>query len=269
MPALIDTHCHLNYRLFNSDLAEVLSRAKKNGVTRILIPGIDMQACIQAVQLCETHRGLYAAVGIHPNDASSWNQNTLTELRDLAMHPCVIAIGEIGLDYYRDRSPQLKQKEILLQQLSLAADLEKPILLHNRQAHHDLMPIINKWQENLVHMGSPLAMRPGVLHSYDGAIETALLAIEHHFSIGVGGMVTFKNAQKLQQVISSLPLDSLLTETDAPFLTPHPYRGQRNEPAYISFIIEKIANLHQTSVEITSDIINRNAKNLFAWGAVT
>jgi TatD DNase family protein len=262
---LVDTHCHLNLDNFQDDLPAVLERAWENGIERILIPGIDIETSHKAVALAETHPNLYAAVGVHPNDALTWNGETPGILRELADHSKVAAVGEIGLDYYREHAPHSLQQKILRQQLELAAELNLPVVLHNRSSLADLWAILSEWQCELERTHSPLANRPGVLHSYEGDLAGARLAAEQHFYIGISGPVTFRNAPDRQQIVSGLPIDCLLLETDAPFLAPHPYRGRRNEPAYVRQVAEKVAELHQLPLSTLSQLTTGNAGQLFAW----
>jgi TatD DNase family protein len=264
---LVDTHCHLNLNIFQDDLAETLQRAWEAGLERILIPGIDIATSQTAVQLCEQHTNLYAAVGVHPGDASTWKKDSLSILRDLAAHPRVVAIGEIGLDYYRDRSPRQLQREVFRTQLDLAGELNLPVVLHNREALDDLWAELMRWQAQLASSGSPLATKPGVLHSYDGDLPSAQRAANHNFAIGISGPVTFKNAVARHQVAAGLTLDHLLIETDAPYLTPHPYRGRRNEPAYVARVAARLAELHQQPEEVIQRATWNNAVQLFHWGA--
>ena len=266
MPSYTDTHCHLNYTWFDEDLDDILQRACEARVGRILIPGFDLDACKRAVQLSETYETLYAAVGIHPNDSMTWNDQTRKELDYLARHPKVLAIGEIGLDYYRDRAPMELQQTILREQLELAAIHGKPVIIHNRQAENDLYPLLFDWQEELQKNGVALADKPGILHAFAENSEAAREMIEHNFYIGVGGVVTFPKALQVQETVRSLSLQSILLETDSPFLTPQAHRGQRNEPAYIPLIAEKIASLLNLPEEEVAAITTRNAENLFHWG---
>ncbi len=265
--AFVDSHCHLFFNLFIDDLDQVLQRAWDGGITRILMPGIDLETSRQVIALSEKHPNLFAAVGVHPNDALGWHAGSLAELKDLAGHPKVVAIGEIGLDYYRDNTPQPLQREVLAAQLELAADLGKPVVVHNRQAFSDLWPALEHWQAALERRGSPLGQAPGVLHSFEGTLPMALQAIERHFYIGIGGPVTFRNAAERQELAKGIPLDRILLETDAPFLTPQPHRGQRNEPSYVIFIAEKIAQLRAQSLHFVAEATTQNADRLFAWGA--
>lgn len=264
---LTDTHCHLNLNLYQADLHTTLQKAWDQGVERILIPGIDLETSRLALEIAETHPACYAAIGVHPNDALSWQDSTLAELRALASHPRVVAIGEIGLDYYRDHAPHPLQQEILRHQLALAAELNLPVVLHNRQAFEDLWQIVQPWQMELAATQSQLAQRPGVFHSFDGSLEIGQMLIQHHFRLGISGPVTFRNARERQQLIAKLPLEALLTETDSPYLTPDPFRGRTNEPAYIVYIAQKIADLHSQSIERVATITSHNAEQLFLWGS--
>lgn len=267
MEALVDTHCHLNFNRFETDLAQVLERAWAAGIERILLPGIDLSTSHEVVQLCERDPRLYAAVGVHPNDALTWNAQTLHELRTLAQHPRVIAIGEIGLDYYRDRAPRQLQRQILQAQLELAAELAKPVLIHTRQSLEDTWPVLQAWQQTLAQHHSPLAQACGVLHSYDGDLSGALQAVQAGFMIGISGPVTFRNAPERQQLVAALPLEGIVLETDAPFLAPQPVRGRRNEPAYIAMIADKIAELHAQPRQVIAEITTRNANHMLGWRA--
>lgn len=265
MDRFVDTHCHLNFNLFESDLDQVLERARQAGIDHILMPGVDLATSRQVVDMSERLPGLYAAVGIHPNEALTWDEQTTDELRRLAEHPHVLAIGEIGLDYYRDRAPRDIQHKIFTAQLELAAELGKPVIIHSRQSLQDLWSLLVSWQQALVDQNHPLAQRCGILHSYDGDLTTALQAQSRGFWIGIGGPVTFRNALERQKLVAALPLDSLLLETDAPFLAPQPMRGQRNEPAFIPVIAEKIAELHSRPLAMVAEITSRNAERILGW----
>lgn len=262
---LTDTHCHLDFDRFDEDRAQVLARAWEAGITRILNPGIDLESSRAAVKLAEANDQVFAAVGVHPNSAMIWNESILTELRVLAKHPKVVAIGEIGLDYYRDRAPRDLQKQVFLLQLDLAASLQLPVVIHNRQSTSDMLEILVEWQAKLVAEGLSLAEQPGVLHSYSDEVEPALRAIKHNFFIGFTGPVTFHNASDLQNVAAALPIEQVLIETDAPFLTPHPFRGKRNEPARVLLVAEKIAELKKQPFSSISRVTTENATRLFHW----
>lgn len=264
---LTDTHCHLNLEHYRDDLEDVLNRAWDAGVDRILIPGTNLESSRTAVQLADAHPNLFAAVGVHPNEATSWDAQTGQQLAELAGHPKVVAIGEIGLDYYRQYAPHDLQNEIFRKQLDLATKTNLPVIIHSRESLSDLWPILSSWQSNLVQGGSSLAEKPGVLHSYDGDLETARKAVESRFFIGVTGPVTFQNARVRQEIVRNLPLEALLTETDSPYLTPHPFRGRRNEPEFVLFVAEKLADLHHLPLEGVADITSKNADGLFSWRA--
>ena len=263
---LTDTHCHLNLNIFQDTLAQVLERAWEKGLERILIPGIDVATSEKAVALAEQFPNLFAAVGFHPSEAGSWNETIIPSLKDLARHPKVVAIGEIGLDYYREPFSRPVQREILRAQLELASEMQLPVILHNRESFEDLWSEITDWHARLTQAGSPLALRPGVLHSFDGTLANAQAAIELGFFIGISGPVTFKNARDRQAVASELPLKKILIETDAPYLTPQPYRGRwPNEPAYVSFVAEKLADLHAQPLQVITRATWENAAQLFKW----
>jgi TatD DNase family protein len=263
---LTDTHCHLNLNTFTDELPAVIERAISQGVRRILVPGIDLLSSRLAVQMADRYPLLYAAVGVHPGESLSWTPDSLAQLRELASHPKTLAIGEIGLDYFRDRSPRDLQKRVFQAQLELAGEKALPVVLHNRESMEDLWPMLSVWIEQLQHTNSTILTRPGVLHSYDGDLTSALRAVEKGFYIGISGPVTFKNAVSRQNVVANLPLKNLLIETDAPYLTPHPNRGRwPNEPAFTIYIAEKIAALHNLTIEQVQEATAKNAARLFAW----
>ena len=260
-----DTHCHLYFDVYEGDRQQVVERARAAGVVRILAPGIDLETSRAAIELADKYPEIYAAVGIHPNSAGEWNPKMMGELRLLARHPKVVAIGEIGLDYYRERTPRDVQVQVFLEQLALAAEIGLPVVLHNRQASGDLVSILTKWRALLSQAGSMLVDRPGVLHSFTSDLATARMVMHLGFWIGITGPVTFRNAAELQMVVQSLPVERLLIETDSPFLTPHPMRGKRNEPAYVVKIAETLAEFHGHSVDTVAKITTNNANQLFLW----
>lgn len=263
---LVDSHCHLDWDSFDGEHEAVLERAVAAGVGMLLNPGTDLARSRRAVELAERFEMVYAAVGIHPNDAGEWNEATADELRELAAHPKVLAIGEIGLDYYWDKATPELQAEVFRAQLDLAAELELPVVIHNREANQDVMAILAGWQAGLEDAGHPLAERPGVLHSFSGDAAMAQTAIKHYFYIGITGPVTFKNAPDLQSLVTDIPMEHLLIETDSPFLTPQAYRGQRNEPAYVALVAEKIAELKELDVEAVAGATSANVAALFRVG---
>lgn len=263
MIGFVDTHCHLDFDDYTTDRGDVISRAISANIEFIINPGIDLKSSESAIDLAEENPGfVYAAIGFHPNYGSSWNSTSIEDLRSLANNKSVVAIGEIGLDFYREHTGHELQKEILRYQLKLARELELPVLIHNRDADKDLMPILSEWYDSLP-QGSILRSHPGTLHSFGSTLETAKSAMEMNFLLGITGPVTFKNAIDRKQLVSQLPLEGLLLETDAPFLTPHPHRGSRNEPAYIPLIAEEIGSLLGKTPQEVGRITTLNAKSLF------
>lgn len=246
---LVDSHCHLDVEQFDTDRAAVVARARAAGLRIIVNPGIDLHHCRQAIALAEQYPEVYAAVGIHPNSSADFSAETLAEVRRLAQHPKVVAIGEIGLDYYWQQVPAAQQAYAFRVQLELAAELGLPVIIHNRDATDDTVAMLADWANAATTRHSPLATRPfwGVLHAFGGDLALAYQAFDWHFAVGLGGPITFRNAQRLHEVVAQLPLDQCLIETDAPYLTPHPHRGKRNEPAHVALVCEQIARLQGQS----------------------
>lgn len=272
---LTDTHCHLDMGKFDADRSEVIGRALAVGLTRILVPGLTLKSSRAIVKMAEGHPNLFAAVGVHPNDATTWDPQTVPALRELAVSLKVVAIGEIGLDYYWQKSPREHQQKVLQEQLNLAAELQLPVILHAREkgdtlngdCAQDMIKMLEAWVQKLRVDQNPLAERPGVLHSFSGSRQTAEQIIALNFYMGVTGPVTFPNAKERQEIIAALPLEWLLIETDAPYLTPQAQRGKRNEPAYVRFTAEKIAALHSIHPDQVAEATTANAARLFAWGS--
>ena len=260
-----DTHCHLNFRSFEEDFIDILIRAKNQQVQKIMIPGTTVEDSRLAVELGCKYAECFAAVGVHPNTALEWSADTKHSIIELSNHPAVYAIGEIGLDYYRDHTPHEVQKIAFVEQLQIAGKIGKPVIIHIRESIDDSFQILFSWQESLHNENLSLAASPGILHAFPGTIEEALLGIKHNFKIGVGGPVTFKNAKDRHSVVAQLPLSSIVLETDAPFLTPHPHRGKRNEPSYIPLIAQKIAVLQNISLQEVAEQTTQNAREVFRW----
>jgi TatD DNase family protein len=258
-------HCHLNFGEFDTDRDLVVNRASENGVIRILIPGIDIETSKTAIKYAHDFPQVYAAVGMHPNSGLKWTKNSLNEIRQLAGEKKVVAIGEIGLDYYRDHSPRDLQRSIFIQQLGLAAELGIPVIIHNRNASKDISDILQDWHRDLLKNKSKLAGHPGELHSFSGTLEFAEEMTALDFKIGITGPVTFRNSQSLHVVVRLIPLEQLLIETDAPYLSPHPFRGKRNEPANVRIVADKIAELKELSVEQVAKSTTEEADKLFNW----
>lgn len=259
-----DTHCHLDFDRFDKDRAQVIHRAWNAGLVFILNPGIDVETSQAAINLSRQHPGkIFAAVGVHPNHGIAWTKEIGEKLRELTESPQVVAIGEIGLDYYREHTPHMQQRQMLQDQLTLAEECGLPVVIHNRESTGDLLAMLRSWQQGLLNSGNPLAENPGVLHSYSDDLESAEDAIDMNFYIGISGPVTFTNAPDRKAVTRALPLERILLETDAPFLAPQRYRGKRNEPAYIPLIAEEIAMLHNTNPKVVAEKTFANAMRLF------
>lgn len=257
---LTDTHCHLTDESFESELDAIFGRAHQAGVHRIVIPGTNLQSSQAAVRLAERLPGLHAAIGVHPHEAQEWSNRTLTELRTLARSPAVVAIGEIGLDYYRELSPRDAQRTAFITQLALARELELPIIVHNREATEDLMQLLIEWAASLP---AQVKARAGVLHAFSGDPGDAEAAIAAGFYIGVAGPVTFPKAEKLRDTLRALPVERLVLETDAPYLAPQPRRGQRNEPSYLRFVADGLAAVLGSDAATIAELTSGNAQSLF------
>ncbi|MCB8959484.1 MAG: TatD family hydrolase [Ardenticatenales bacterium] len=253
---LIDTHCHLDFDRFDEDRDEVVARARAAGVNRIIVPAIDPSNFAKVIGLTEQYDGVYAAIGVHPNATAGWEDGWLAQIRALAAHEKVVAIGEIGLDYYWDRSPKEVQHHAFSAQLALAAELDLPVIVHNRDSSDDVVRLLAE---------SPLAgrERPGVLHSFSAPPATAEAVLALGFYLGFTGPLTFKKADDLRAIAAKVPLDRLLVETDAPFLAPQPYRGKRNEPAYVAEVAERLAAIHLKYTTEMAAITTANAERLF------
>ena len=269
---LTDTHCHLNLNTYQDDLLAVLNRARANGINRILVPALDLESSREILDLADTHEFLYAAVGVHPNSAATWNSKSFEDLNSLASHPKVVAIGEIGLDYYRDRAPRNTQVEILKEQLQIALNKKLPVILHvrnktdqDRSCIEDLIKVLEDWMDSGKSLPQELSGRPGVIHSFSGNVEESRQALDLEFFIGITGAVTFKKAETLREVVNKTPLKKLLVETDGPYITPHPFRGKRNEPSHVRYIVDKISEIKDHPQEIIADQTTVNAACLFQW----
>ena len=269
----IDTHCHLDLRQFDADRGAVLARAAAAGVGLIVDPAIDLDSCRRVLALAERYPNVYAAIGVHPNECADFNDDALAQLRDLACHPKVVALGEIGLDYYWNKVAVDQQRRALVAQLALAAELGLPVILHSRSAqgdasrrcNADLLQELQGWASaRNAHckdsVGSDVSLTPGpclltpdtllgVWHAFSGDLVEAQAAYNLGLVLGLGGPVTFQNARSLQALAPQLRLDRLMLETDAPYLAPHPHRGQRNEPAYIPLMAATLAQLSGSTVD--------------------
>ena len=253
--ALVDTHCHLDLNEFEADREAVLERARQAGVQRLLVPGTDLASSRRAVALAEQHAAVRAAVGVHPNEAADFSAETLAELRDLAQHPKVDAIGEIGIDLYWHTVTIEKQQQAFRAQLELAGDLERPVIIHDRDAHSEVMASLRA--------AAPAA--GVVLHAFSGDDSMAQAAVAAGYYLGVDGPLTYKKNDGLRGVFRGAPLDRIVIETDAPYLTPQARRGTRNEPAYVRFVAEKLAEVRDSTLEQVAVATTGNAARLFRW----
>jgi len=257
---LVDSHCHLDLPQFDADRDAVIARMAESGVRYAVNPGVDLPSSRAAVALALRQREcIYAAVGIHPHEAKTLDAVALKELEQLATSPRVVAVGEIGLDYYRDLSPRDVQRRAFVAQLELAAELDLPVIVHDREAHDDVLALLSDWHSTLDIRRSTL----GVLHSFSGDVAMAEQVVALGFFIGVSGPVTYRNADRLRDVVRAVPLDRLLIETDAPYLTPLPRRGQRNEPAYVSIVAQAVADVRGVTLEQVAAQTTANACVLF------
>jgi len=251
---LIDSHAHLEMPEFKQDRKDVIQRAKDNGIDYILTVGIDIEACKQAIALAEEHKFVYAILGIHPHNAKDIDESTYPLLRKLTQHDKVCALGEIGLDFFRNLSPPEVQTKRFRELIALARELRLPVVVHDRNAHQETLSILK--EEKAFEVG-------GVIHCFSGDYEMASKCLNMGFYISIPGTITFKNAKSLQEVVRSIPLDRILLETDSPFLTPMPFRGKRNEPSYVRYIAEKIAKIKKLDLEEVASVTSQNVKTLF------
>ncbi|WP_135555172.1 TatD family hydrolase [Paenibacillus cymbidii] len=250
---LTDTHTHMNASAFDEDRDEAIRRAMANGVTRIVNIGFNRETIPTSLALAERYDFVYTAVGWHPQDAIDMREGDLEWIASLCKHEKVVAIGEIGLDYYWDTSPKDVQQRVFREQIRLARQIGKPIVIHNRDAHQDVVAILR--EEKADEVG-------GIMHCFSGSWETAKLCLDLGFHISFGGPITYKNAKQPKEVLAQVPLDRLLLETDAPYLTPHPYRGKRNETSYVRLVAEAAAEIRGMTLEEIAAVTTANAIRL-------
>lgn len=252
---LIDSHAHIDDEKFNEDREAVLENAREAGVKIIINPGADEASSYRAVEMSEKYPMVYATVGIHPHDAKDYDEKKHGALlKAWAEKEKVLAIGEIGLDYHYDYSPRDVQQEVFIKQMLIAKETALPIVIHNRESMEDMVRILKTY------------FAPeygGIMHSYSGSVEMAKIFLEMGFYLSISGPLTFKNARKLPEVVAMMPLDRLLVETDSPYLTPTPYRGKRNEPAYVRLVAAEIARIRGISLEEVAEATTQNAKKAF------
>jgi len=250
---LFDTHVHLTAWQYKEDLGEVITRALEAGVTRMAVIGFDESSNAQAIKLAETYDCIYAVVGIHPSDAKSATAKSWEVIKTQLTHPKVVAIGECGFDYYHDTTFNDIQREVFEKQLEIAKEMDMPIVVHMRDSVEDVYATLKEKGVGL----------SGVIHCYSGDVDMMEKFLDLGFYIGLDGPVTFKNAHSVHEVAKAVPIDRLVIETDGPYLTPTPYRGKRNEPAYVSYVAQKIAELKGLSYEEVCQITTENALKMY------
>lgn len=248
---LIDSHAHVDFPQFDNDREIVVERAREAGLVALVNIGTNVGTSRASVKLAQGYDFVYATVGVHPHDAETVSSATLNELRALARDPKVVAVGEIGLDYYRDYSPRPVQRRAFQNQLALASELGRPVVVHSRDAHEDVLKILHDWEGT------------GVLHTYAAGTRRLDQVVDMGFFIGLSGPVTYSSAEELRRVARAVPLNRLLIETDCPYLTPEPHRGARNEPAYVRFVAEAIAQARGDSLQRIAQATTENACRLF------
>lgn len=251
---LIDSHAHLDDERFDGDRDILIKSLKSNKLELVINIGADFQSSINSIELAKQYDNIYASIGVHPHSASEVTEETLDKFREMAKEEKVVAIGEIGLDYYYDNSPRDLQRKWFREQLKLAKELDLPVIIHSRDATQETFDIIKEAQDGSLR---------GVLHCFSGSVEVAMEYIKLGFYISIGGPVTFKNARVVKEVAEAVPLDKLLIETDCPYLTPEPYRGKRNEPMFVKYVAQKIAEIKDINFEELAKATNKNTKELF------
>jgi len=250
---LFDSHAHIDDEKFDADRHEVIARTFESGVKYFVNVGACMTSSARSVALAEQYENIYAAVGIHPHDAHNALEADYEQLAAWGKLDKVVAIGEIGLDYYYDLSPRDVQRAVFIRQIDIARQMNMPVIIHDRDAHGDILDIIKKEAKGV----------QGILHCFSGSLEMAQEVIKLGFYISIAGPVTFKNAAKLPEIVKSVPLERLLIETDCPYLTPHPHRGKRNEPAYVRLVAEQVASLRGMDLAALAEATCNNAKKIF------
>lgn len=249
---MIDTHTHINM-IEGITVEDVLKNANENGVDKIIVPAANPKDFEGIMKLINKYDNVYGMLGVHPSDAKDWDDKLINEIKNLAQNKKIVAIGEVGLDYYWDKSFNDLQKEIFIKQIKLANELNLPIDVHDRDAHKDTFDILKEYNN-----GSKV-----VMHCFSGSVEFAKECIKEGWYLGIGGVVTFKNAVKMKEVVQAVALEHILLETDAPYLTPVPYRGQENQPAYVKFVAEEIAKLRGITLEEVISVTDKTSELIF------
>ena len=259
LPLLVDSHAHLDGKQFATDLKATVDHATANGISHILTIGCDLQSSAASIKVAEQYKNIYAAVGVHPHDATEIDDQALGTLRTMLSHPKVVALGEIGLDYYRDRSPRDIQRNAFRQQIRLAREVGKPIVVHDREAHAEVIQILK--EEDATSIG-------GVLHCFSGDLDMAKQCLDLGFYLSFTGTITYPKNDEIRNIIKQIPIDRMLIETDCPYLSPQKFRGKRNEPAYVRFTADKMAEIKGLTIADVARVTSRNCHDLFGFGTV-
>ena len=249
---MIDTHSHINFEDYKENFDNFLENLKNNEIENVIIPGVEPSTFDEIISLCEKHNMLYGAIGIHPSEAKTYSGEIEQQIYKLCTHKKVIAIGEIGLDYYWEQETKELQKEVFRKQLKIAQELKIPVLIHDREAHEDTFEILQEFN-----------LKDVIFHCFSGNTDFAQKCINSGYYIAIGGVVTFKNAKDLKETAKIVPLEQLLLETDAPYLAPVPFRGKLNSPEYLKYIAQEIAQLRNIEVEEVKKQTTINAKRIF------
>ncbi len=251
---LIDTHAHIDMQNYSEQFEEILNNAKNNSVEKIIIPGVEPLGFNRIIEIIEKYDNIYGALGVHPSEAKTFNDDVSDRMLLLGTNKKIVAVGEIGLDYYWDKSFVELQKEIFIRQIEIAKELRKPVIIHDRDAHSDTFEILKLTK----------AKDTGVvMHCFSGSAEFAMQCVQEGFYIALGGVVTFKNAKKMKEVAKIVPIEKLLLETDSPYLTPEPFRGKENQPAYVKYAAEEIARLREIDLDELAQRTSENATRVF------
>ena len=248
----IDTHAHLDFPQFKKDLEETITKAKENNVAKIINIGCSLERSQKALKIAENHKNIWASVGVHPSDIKDFNDDVLKEIYELAKKDKVVAIGEVGLDYFRGNDDKEKQKKAFIAQIKIAQKLDKPLIIHTREAGKDLLEILNQEKHNKI-----------VINCFSETQEFADKALNRGYMLSFTGIITYPKADEVRQVVANTPLERIMIETDCPFLAPQAYRGNRNEPAYVVEVAKKIAEIKEIDLDKTAEITTRNAERFF------
>lgn len=249
---MIDTHTHINC-IEELSIDKIIQNAKDNGVEKLIVPAAYPSDIDIVAELVEKYENVYGLLGVHPSEVKDWDDSLIDKIKEYSISPKIVGIGEIGLDYYWDKSFNDLQKEVFIKQVKLANELDLPISIHDREAHKDTFDILTEYNKN----------SKVVMHCFSGSVEFMRECVKKDWYIAIGGVVTFKKAIKLKEVAKEVPLKKILLETDAPYLTPVPYRGKTNQPAYVKYVAEEIAKLRGMSLDEINEITTENAKDVF------